>query len=104
MAVLSGVPVAALEYALLALTAVVVVVGVKTVGVILVSAFVVIPAATANLLGRTPAGIAALAVSLGVGGTTLGIFASYHLNVATGATIILTLGALFFGALVLRKR
>jgi zinc transport system permease protein len=104
LAALSGVPVATLEYVLLALTALVVVVGVKTVGVVLVSAFVVIPAATANLLGRTPAGIAALAVSLGVGGTTLGIFASYHLNVATGATIILTLGALFFGALVLRKR
>lgn len=104
LAALSGVPVAALEYVLLALTALVVVVGVKTVGVVLVSAFVVIPAATANLLGRTPAGIAALAVALGVGGTTLGIFASYHLNVATGATIILTLGALFFGALVLRKR
>jgi zinc transport system permease protein len=100
----SGVPVATLEYALLALTALVVVVGVKTVGVVLVSAFVVIPAATANLLGRTPAGIAALAVALGVGGTAFGLFASYHLNVATGATIILTLGALFFLALVFRRR
>ena len=86
------------------ITALVVVVGVKTVGVVLVSAFVVIPAATANLLGRTPAGIAALAVALGVGGTAFGLFASYHLNVATGATIILTLGALFFLALVLRRR
>lgn len=104
LAALSGVPVAALEYALLALTAIVVVVGVKTVGVVLVSAFVVIPAATANLLGRTPTGIAALGVVLGVGGTAFGLFASYHLNVATGATIILTLGALFFLALALRRR
>lgn len=104
LAVLSGVPVAALEYALLALTAIVVVVGVRTVGVVLVSAFVVIPAATANLLGRTPAGIAALAVALATAGTAIGLFASYHLNVATGATIILTLGALFFGALALRRR
>jgi len=104
LATLSGVRVASLEYILLGLTAVVVVVGVKTVGVVLVSAFVVIPAATANLLGRSPAGIAALAVALGVGGTTLGILASYHLNVATGATIILTLGALFFAALGLRER
>jgi zinc transport system permease protein len=104
LAALSGVPVATLEYALLALTALVVVVGVKTVGVVLVSAFVVIPAATANLLGRTPAGIAALGVALGVGGTAFGLFASYHLNVATGATIILTLGALFFLALVFRRR
>jgi zinc transport system permease protein len=104
LATLSGVPVAALEYALLALTAVVVVVGVKTVGVVLVSAFVVIPAATANLIGRTLAGIAALSVALAVGGTAFGLFASYHLNVATGATIILTLGAAFFLALVFRRR
>ena len=104
LAALSGVPVPTLEYVLLALTALVVVVGVKTVGVVLVSAFVVIPAATANLVGRTPARIAVLAVVLGVGGTAFGLFASYHLNVATGATIILTLGALFFLALVFRRR
>lgn len=104
LAVLSGVPVAALEYGLLALTALVVVVGVKTVGVVLVSAFVVIPAAAANLLGRSLAGIAGIAVALGVSGTAFGLFASYHLNVATGATIILTLGAAFFLALFLRRR
>lgn len=104
LAVLSGVPVAALEYGLLALTALVVVVGVKTVGVVLVSAFVVIPAAAANLLGRSLAGIAGIAVALGVAGTAFGLFASYHLNVATGATIILTLGAAFFLALFLRRR
>jgi zinc transport system permease protein len=104
LAALSGVPVAALEYTLLALTAVVVVVGVKTVGVVLVSAFVVIPAAAANLLGRRLAVIATLAVALGVAGTAFGLFVSYHLNVATGATIILSLGAGFFLALVFRRR
>ncbi|HXK09156.1 MAG TPA: metal ABC transporter permease [Vicinamibacteria bacterium] len=104
LAALSGVPVAALEYLLLALTALVVVVGVKTVGVVLVSAFVVIPAATASLLGRTLGTIAAFAVGLSALGTAFGLFASYHLNVATGATIILTLGAMFFLALLLRRR
>jgi zinc transport system permease protein len=104
LATLSGVPVAALEYALLGLAAVVVVVGVKTVGVVLVSAFVVIPAATANLVGRSLVGIALLAVAVSAGGTAFGLFASYHLNVATGATIILTLGAAFFRALVVRRR
>jgi zinc transport system permease protein len=104
LAALSGVPVARFEYVLVALTALVVVVGVKTVGVVLVSAFVLVPAATASLQGRTPLSIAVLAVALGVGGTAFGLFASYHLNVATGATIILTLGALFFLGLVLRRR
>jgi zinc transport system permease protein len=104
LAVLSGVPVPALESTLLALTALVVVVGVKTVGVVLVSAFIVIPAAAASLVGRSFAGMAAVAVLLGVAGTAFGLFASYHLNVATGATIILTFGASFFLALVLRRR
>ncbi len=104
LATLSGVPVARLEYLLLALTALVVVVGVKTVGVVLVSAFVVVPAATANLLGRSLAAIAALAVLVSTAGTAFGLFASYHLNVATGATIILSLGAAFFLALVVRRR
>ncbi len=104
LATLSGVPVAQLEYLLLALTALVVVVGVKTVGVVLVSAFVVVPAATANLLGRSLAAIAVQAVLISTAGTAFGLFASYHLNVATGATIILTLGAAFFLALVVRRR
>ena len=104
LAALSGVPVAALDYMLLALTAVVIVVAVKTVGIALVSSFVVIPAATARMLGRTLARVALLAVSIGVGGAGLGLVLSYHLNVASGATIILTLGALFCLALAVRRK
>jgi len=104
LARLSGVRVEALESLLLATTALVVVVGAKTIGVVLVSAFVVIPAATAQLLGRTLGVTLALAVASSLAGTAFGLFASYHLNVAPGATIILTLGAFFFLALVLRRR
>jgi zinc transport system permease protein len=104
LARLSGVNVAALESLLLAVTALVVVVGVKTVGVVLVSAFVVIPAATAQLLGRTLGATLGLSLATSLAGTAFGLFASYHLNVAPGATIILTLGASFFLALVLRRR
>jgi zinc transport system permease protein len=104
LARLSGVRVAALESLLLAVTALVVVVGVKTVGVVLVSAFVVIPAAAAQLMGRTLGATLGLSVATSVAGTAFGLFASYHLNVAPGATIILTLGAAFFLALVLRRR
>ena len=99
LAGLSGVPVAALEYLLLILTACVVVVG-----VILVSAFIVIPAATATLLGGTLTRIGLLAVALGVTGSGVGLLASYHLNVASGATIIVTLALAFFLALLRRRR
>lgn len=104
LARLSGVRVGALESLLLATTALVVVVGVRTVGVVLVSAFVVIPAATALVVCRTLGATLRLAAASSLLGTAFGMFASYHLNVAPGATIILTLGALFFLALVLRRR
>ncbi len=103
LAALSGVRVAALDYMLLALTAVVIVVAVKTVGIALVSSFVVIPAATARMLGKTLARVAIIAVFIGVGGSCLGLILSYHLNVASGATIILTLGSLFGIALLTRR-
>jgi zinc transport system permease protein len=95
LARLSGVPVAALDYMLLALTAVVIVVSVKTVGIVLVSSFIVIPAATAGLLARSIGRMSLLAVVIGVLGASSGLVASYHLNVASGATIILLLGLLF---------
>lgn len=41
---------------------------------------------------------------IGILGSAIGLVASYHLNVASGATIILTLGAVFFTALALRRR
>ncbi|HTR50953.1 MAG TPA: metal ABC transporter permease [Kofleriaceae bacterium] len=89
LAAISGVPVAVLEYLLLAETAVVVVVAVKTVGVVLVSSFVVIPAATARLVGSTLARATALALAIGMLGAAVGLFVSFHLDTPTAATIIL---------------
>ena len=86
------------------MTALVVVVGVRTVGVVLVSAFVVIPAAAAQLVGRTLGAILALSLATSLFATVSGLLASYHLNVAPGATIILVLGAIFLVALTLRQR
>jgi zinc transport system permease protein len=104
LAALSGVPVGALEYMLLAITAVVIVVAVKTVGIALVSSFIVIPAATARMLGRTLSQVAAIAIVIGTVGAALGLMLSYHLNVASGATIILTLGGGFGIALFFRRK
>jgi zinc transport system permease protein len=96
LAAVSGVPVYALDRVLVALVALVVVLGVKTVGVVLVSAFIVVPASTARLLGGSFGTITARALALGVLGSAIGLLASYHVNVGSGAMIILTLGAAFF--------
>ena len=104
LAELSGVHVAALDYLLLATAAVVTVVAVKTAGVVLVSAYVVIPAATARMIGRRLSSVAIIAVILGAAGSAIGLLASYHLNVASGATIILTLGIIFALSLAVGPR
>lgn len=104
LAELAGIPVARLDYLLLALVAVVIVVSVKTVGVALVSSFVIIPAATARMIGRTLPSVALVAFALGAGSSALGLLLSYHLDVASGATIILTLCSAFALSLALRRR
>lgn len=103
LAAVSGVPVAALEYLLLGQTAVVIVVAVKTVGVVLVSSFIVIPAAAGRLVGTTLARATLLAVLFGAAGAFVGLIASYHLDVPTGATIILTQCAFFAVALAVGR-
>jgi len=102
LAALSGLKVALLEYAFLALTAAVVVTSVRTVGVVLVSAFVIIPAATARLVTGRLSRASLLAVGLQVGTTSTGLHASYYLDVASGPTIVLLLGVCFAAALALR--
>src|SRR6185369_3582866 len=99
LAAISGVPVAVLEYLLLAETAVVVVAAVKTVGVVLVSSFVVIPAATARLIGNSLGATTLIAAVIGIAGTAVGLLASYHLDTPAAATIILLHSAGFAGAL-----
>ena len=85
----------------MALVALVVVAGLRSVGVVLVSAVIILPAATAHLLAERPSWIAAVSVVLAVGASVLGLFVSYHLDLAAGATIVVLLGVAFFLALAL---
>ncbi len=103
LARLSGVPVAILEYLLLTTTAVVVVVAVKTVGVVLVSSFVVIPAASARMIGATLAQTTVIALLIGTLGAVVGLFVSYYLVTSSAATIILVHSACFLTSLIVAR-
>ena len=104
LALLSGVNTTALESVFLVLTAVVVVTAIQAVGVILVGSFIVLPATTARLLNGTLGGVTLVSLGLAVGGCVVGLYASYHLNMTSGATIVLTLAAGFTAALFLSAR
>lgn len=100
----SGLPVARLEYLLLILVALTIVVSVQAVGIILVVAMLVTPAATAQLLTSRFARLMGLAVAFGVGGAVVGLYLSYWLDVASGASIVLVETALFVMVLAFNPR
>jgi len=95
MAQVVGVPAAQLYYLLLALIAVTIVISIRVVGVILVEALIVTPAAAAYQLTDDFHRMMGIAVGIGVLSAIAGLFLSYWLNVASGATIVLTATALF---------
>lgn len=88
-------PARLLEMLLLILIAVTIVVSLQTVGVALMVAMLVTPAATAYLLThRLPVmmGLAALIASLS---GVVGLYLSYYLSIASGSAIVLTCTAVF---------
>ena len=99
-----GLSVRLLEYTLFALAAVIIVASVKVVGVILIAAYLVIPAASARLLTRSLFPMTLVSVAIGLASTAFGLVASYYLDVPSGSTIILTQAAIFVVAAVAPKR
>ncbi|MBC7264169.1 MAG: metal ABC transporter permease [Chloroflexi bacterium] len=96
MAQVSGLPAGALHTLLLTLMALSIVLSIKVVGIILVSALIVIPAAAAHQLTRDFRQMMGLSVLIGNLSAVAGLFLSYWLNTASGATIVLTATVLFF--------
>jgi len=97
----SGIPVERLEYLFLALVALTIVVSLQAVGIILVVAMLVTPAATAQLLTVRFMRLMLAAAAVGIASSIIGLYLSYWLNVASGATIVLVQTGLFLLALVL---
>ena len=96
MAQVVGLPTTVLYFLLLGLIAVTIVVSIKVVGIILVSALIVTPAAAAYQLTDDFRRMMALSVAIGVGSSVVGLFLSYWLNTASGATIVLAATGVFF--------
>ena len=103
LARLSGIEVGWLESALLALLAAVVVAAIRLAGVVLVSAFLVVPAASGRLLGRTLGGVVGWAMLAGVTGVLAGFVVAHALEWPEGASIVLTLAAQFALAVGFRR-
>jgi len=100
----AGLRVDLLEYLFLALVALTIVVSLQAVGIILVVALLVTPAAAAQLLTVRFGRLMGLAVVIGVTTSVLGLYLSFWLDVASGATIVLVQSLVFAVALLLGPR
>ncbi len=99
-----GLPVGLLHELLLALMAVTIVIAIQTVGIVLVVAMLVTPAATATLLARRFPMVMLVGAIQGVIGVVAGLYLSFYFAVASGATIVLVLTAMFGLALLVAPR
>jgi len=98
----AGLPAAFLSYLLLTILAVTIVAAMKLVGIIMVSAFLVIPAATGQTLGGSVRGMVLFSVASALVSVFMGLWLSWIWSLPSGATVVLFAAALFFGSYLLR--
>ena len=99
-----GVRVGLLDNLFVVLVAVVVMLAIRWVGLLLINAMLILPAAASRNVARSMRSYHLLSLIFGLFAGVLGLLLSYYNAVATGPTIILVMAALFFGTFAMRKR
>ncbi len=95
----AGIRAGFVDYALLVILAVTIIVSLQAVGIVLVAALLVTPAAAAAQLTKRFAPMMLLSCAFGVFSAVGGLYASYELHASSGATIVLLATLVFFAAL-----
>ncbi|MCE5194675.1 MAG: metal ABC transporter permease [Nitrospiraceae bacterium] len=104
LAVVSGIPTNFIKSIFLVSMAVAIVMSIKVVGIILVSALLVIPGAVAQLLTRRFYPMLIISCLTALFSTIAGLYLSYRFDISPGGAIVLTLTALFFITLAKFKK
>lgn len=102
MAATLRLPARTLDYLLLILVALAIVVSLQTVGVALMVAMLITPAAAASLLSRRLPRMMALAAGIASLSGVIGLYISYYSGIASGSAIVLTTTAIFILAWLYR--
>jgi len=91
----SGIPVKILSMVLAVMTAVTVTIAMRVVGLLLVSALMIIPVATAQQISKSFSGTRILSAAIGAFGAVAGVVTSFYLDLAPGALIVVLVIFLF---------
>ncbi|MDZ4857494.1 MAG: metal ABC transporter permease [Candidatus Hydrogenedentes bacterium] len=92
------------DYVLACAMSIVIVVSMKIVGMVLIAAFLVLPAATARMLSQSFRQMTLISIAIGVTTPAIGMYLSLFPDLPPGAPIILVQSAMFVAALVVRKQ
>ncbi|MDH4232032.1 MAG: metal ABC transporter permease [Nitrospirota bacterium] len=104
LAKVDGVPVVLLNTFFLIALAVSIVISIRIVGIILVSALLVIPGATARLFAKGLISMLVLSCLTGVASVIFGLLISYQYDIAPGACIVLVSALIFFFSVAAKKK
>lgn len=96
LARVDGVAVEKVRFIFMILLALVIAVALKVVGILLITALLIIPAATARLYSKSPRQMVLLSVLVSVLAVVLGIYVSLGWDFPTGPAIVVTASCLFF--------
>ena len=104
MAEVEGVNSTLVRFVFMVLLAIVIAVSLKIVGLLLITSLLVIPAATARHLSKTPEQMAALAAVIGCITVVAGLAESFVWDLPSGAAIVLTATAIFIAVSLWPRR
>ncbi|WP_420588911.1 iron chelate uptake ABC transporter family permease subunit [Bacterioplanoides sp.] len=104
LAEIDGYPVKRLNLLLVLMLALVVALAMKIVGILLVSALLVVPAATARSFSRTPQQMVLIAAASGISSVLLGIWASFQWDTPAGPSVVVAAAGLFVLSLISPKK
>lgn len=104
LAQVEGVPVQKLRMILTLLMALVIAVAMKIVGVLLITSLMIIPAATAQRLARTPEQMVVFSALLGIFSVSGGLAASWYFDTPAGPSVVVSSFILFLITELFRKK
>ncbi len=104
LATIDGYPVPRLNLLLIVMLAIVVALAMKIVGILLVSALLIIPSASARNLARSPEQMVVIASLLGMVAVLTGVGASFYWDTPTGPSVVVAATCLFIISLPLNVR
>ena len=98
-----GIRTGLIEYVLLALLALVIVIGIQAAGIVLVMAMLITPAAAAYLIAKRFTGVMIIGALIGALSAVAGLYLSFHADLPSGPSMALVATGIFAVAAVMKS-